>query len=476
MVISEIMIIGFSLYWLRSQYQKEKSDLTKELYAYYKESYNVVLDSYLIDSIIEPALGDTKVFSNDNIHHGKLVRKDSITIFTAEINKDSMQSDQDKILRFKINGKTDSAESESGFNFIATNDSILIRSLRLIIETSADSITGRNRLIAAIGSGSDSVIFVNNYRKRLDENRLNIKPVWISADSISVTGRSIILEDWTGSLPSAVIEKPGFYIIGEILPQIIFSFVLVLVSSIAFILAYYSIIKQMRLNDVRNSFISNISHELKTPVSTVKVAIEALRKNNAEVRNASKTEEYLEMAGKEIKRLEILISKVLDHSIIEEDSSILSFEDVDLVGLIDDALKSLQSRIEYAHAIVRYDHPKELIVRCDPLYLQGVILNLFDNSLKYTNGNPEINVRLSAAEKYAFIYVSDNGPGIPEEYRKRVFDKFFRVPERDLHNVKGYGLGLSFAHLIVTMHQGSIGVENNDTGCTFTIKIPFRQD
>lgn len=476
MVISEIMIIGISLYWLRSQYKEEKSGLTKELYGYYKESYNVAVDSLLVDYIIEPALGDKGDFFSFRSQQGKLILKDSITVLTALINTDSTGSEHDTLSRFKINGTIDSAGSESGFKFITSSDSILIRSLRLIIEKSADSITNENRFIAGIGTGPDSVIFVTNYRKRLNENRLNFNPVWIEADSISVNNGSIILEDWTGSLPSAVIEKPGFYIIREILPQIIFSFILVLVSSLAFILAYLSIMKQMRLNEVRNSFISNISHELKTPVSTVKVAIEALKKNNAEGINMSKTEEYLEMAGKEIKRLEILISKVLDHSIIEEDSGILSFEDVDLVSLIDDSLKSLQSRIESAHAIVSFDHPEELIVRGDPSYLQGVILNLLDNSLKYNDGDPEITIRLSANEKYAVISMSDNGPGIPEEYRQKVFEKFFRVPDRDLHNVKGYGLGLSFAHLVVKMHQGSISVKNNATGCTFTIKIPFKQD
>jgi len=476
MIISEIMIIGFLLYWLKGQYQKEKSGLTKELYGYYKESYNVAVDSLIIDYIIEPALGNTAVFYSDSSHHGKLIRKDSIKIFTAGINTDSLSPDQDRFFRLKINGIVDTVESESVFSFIDARDSILLRSLKLVIERSADSTTNKNYLTAALGKELDSILFVNDYSMRLKQNRLNINPVWINADSISVTSGSIILEDLTGSLPSAVIEEPGLYIIGEILPQIIFSFILVLVISLAFILAYYSIKKQTRLNDMRNSFISNISHELKTPVSTVKVAIEALRKNNAEGNNKGKAEEYLSMAGKEIKRLELLISKVLDHSVIEEDSSILRFEDVNLVFLINDAIKSLQSRIASANAIVRFDHDDELIVRGDPVYLQGVIINLFDNSLKYTDGNPEITIRLSADEKYAVISVSDNGPGIPEEYRQKVFEKFFRVPDRDLHKVKGYGLGLSFAYLIVTMHQGNISVKNNDAGCTFTIKIPVKQD
>jgi len=476
MIISEIMITGFTIYWLAGQFQKERDNLTNSLYGYYKESYNVAVDSLLIDYIIEPALGNTKVLYSNRNNRGKIMRTDSVTLFTAIQNSDSLGTEGDNLVRLKINGQLDSVKKEAKYKFINSADSVLLRSIRLIIDKSSDSSTYTESFISKIGSGPDSVFFINDYEARLKQNNLNFDPVWIKPESTSVNSRAIVLEDWTGSLPSAVIHKPGLYLAGKILPQIIFSFILVLVSSFAFVLAYYSIRKQVRLNDMRNSFISNISHELKTPVSTVKVAIEALKKYDAEKRGPWDTAEYLEMAGKEIKRLELLISKVLDHSIIEEDAGILSFEELDLVRLIDDAIRSLQSRIETAGAIISYDHPDELIVSGDPLYLQGVIINLFDNSLKYGNGSPEISVLLSSTDRYAVINVTDNGPGIPDEYRKKIFDKFFRVPERDIHNVKGYGLGLSFAYLIVKMHEGSIDVRNNDKGCTFTIKIPFKQD
>jgi len=475
MIISEIMIIGFSLYWVRSQYQKEKSNLTKELYGYYKESYNDAVDSLLIEYLIEPSLGENRVFYGNRNHTGQIIKTDSKTLFTTIINSDSLGTKSDKIFRLRISENIDSVGNDSQMEIANTRDSILLRSLRLIIEKSADTISHKNGLIAAIGKGPDSMIFIRDYKKRLQQNRLNIKPVWAESDSITVNHRAIIMKDWTGSLPPVVIKKSNSLLMREILPQIIFSFIMVLVSSLAFLLAYYSIRKQIRLNDMRNNFISNISHELKTPVSTVKIAIEALKKYDSEGYKNGKTSEYLEMAGKEIKRLELLISKVLDHSIIEEDYEILRFEDVNIVNLIDDAVKSLQARIEAVQARISYDHPGEMIIRSDPLYLQGVIINLLDNSLKYGNGNPEIKITLSADEKYTIIRVTDNGPGIPEEYRQRVFDKFFRVPSRDLHNVKGYGLGLSFAQLIVKMHQGSIEIKNNDPGCTFTIKIPFEK-
>ena len=441
MLISELMIIGFSIYWLRSQYEKEKNDLRKDLYSYYKESYNVVIDSLLVHHIIEPVMGKE-----------------------AGLN-----------VRVEVSGKPDSSGHGSAYSFIKSRDSVLLRSMRLIIAKSSDSTANNRSVVSVIGKSPDSLMFIEDYEARLNNNKMNFATVWFEDDSLSASHRAIVLEDWTGSLPSVLIRNPGFYLIGQILPQMIFTLILVLISSLAFLLAYYSLRKQSRLNDMRNSFISNISHELKTPVSTVKIVIEALKKLDSEKGRAETTAEYLEMAGKEIRRLELLISKVLDHSIIEEDASILNFEDTDISQLIEDTIKSLQPRIQATDAKVVFEPREDIIVSCDPLYLQGVIINLFDNSLKYGNGNPLITVDLSASGSYVVIKVSDNGPGIPDEYLRRVFDKFFRVPDSDLHNVKGYGLGLSFAYLIVKMHRGSIDVKNNSKGCTFTIKIPFSQ-
>ena len=224
---------------------------------------------------------------------------------------------------------------------------------------------------------------------------------------------------------------------------------------------------------MRNNFISNISHELKTPVSTVKIALEALR--NFDLKHDPViAEEYLEMSSKEIRRLELLITKVLDNSIIEQDRARIRFEKTNLADLIRGAIESLKPRINEANALVNFDPSNPLIVDADPLYLQGVIINLFDNSLKYSNDNPEIEVVLSEDNGNAVIVVSDNGPGIPEQFRKKVFEKFFRIPTSDIHNVKGYGLGLSYVALIIEMHNGTIEVKNNNTGCSFIIKIPIK--
>ncbi len=116
---------------------------------------------------------------------------------------------------------------------------------------------------------------------------------------------------------------------------------------------------------------------------------------------------------------------------------------------------------------------EELIVDCDELYIQGVIINLLDNALKYGGSPPEIEVKISVEKEQCKLAVIDNGQGIPEEYHKKVFDRFFRVPTGDTHNVKGYGLGLSFAEEVMNQHGGSIDLDkHSDGGCIFTLRFP----
>lgn len=474
MLFSELLIIAFSVYWLHGQYIKEKNNLERELSSIYKQSYNSVIDSLIIDYIIEPAIGDST---------GMARYQFSGTMEDAGQNDaeaDSIKSNRTVEVRLKT---MDSAAADPGpylNDTLVSSEDMLIRGVKAFVMFSSDSGMLHRTYLSRASEGQDSVIFVEDFRQKLSEDKITLVPRWFSSGDVNkdslINKGNILIGDFTGTLPTAVFQRNTYFIIKRIIPQILFALILVILTGMAFFLAKRSISRQQRLNEIRNSFISNISHELKTPVSTVKIAIEAIKKSEESTGGREITAEYLEMAGKEVNRLELLISKVLDHSLIEEDASILNFQEVDIVGLTEDAIKSLQSRIHSSGARVSYEHPERVMATCDPVYFQGVIVNLLDNSLKYGNGDPDITIILSTEDNYVVLKVTDKGPGIPDEYLGRVFDKFFRVPHRDRHNVKGYGLGLSYAHLIVTMHNGSIGVKNNVVGCTFTIKIPLKQE
>lgn len=477
MVMSQLLLICFALYWLNSQYKVEKDALLKEMYSYYKQSYNVTIDSMLVKNVIKPAMDDTTdQYYNFKTHFGAIMMADSLKIVKGTMPFSKSEKNGKGIVTIRLDSSRDTLDVRSfRHESQGLDDDMLLRSVKLFVRLSNDTSGAHGKFLHSFDEKLDSALFVSDFESRLSEHKYDFSTIWVSA-SFDTTekineGKYLALKNMSFGLPNVSIRNYRSYIIGQIFPQLLFVLILIILTASAFILAYRNILKQLRLNEMRNSFISNISHELKTPVSTVKVALEALRNYNVKS-DPVVAEEYLEMAGKEIKRLELLISKVLDHSVIEQDASILCMEEVDLVILIQEAVNSLRPGIEEAGAKVNFDHPDELLINADPLYLQGVIINLFDNSLKYGNGNPEIEISLSESNGFARIVISDNGPGIPEEYRKKVFDKFFRVPTRNLHNVKGYGLGLSFAALIVEMHRGSIEVHNNETGCSFTIKIP----
>jgi K+-sensing histidine kinase KdpD len=205
----------------------------------------------------------------------------------------------------------------------------------------------------------------------------------------------------------------------------------------------------------------------------VKVAVEALQKGDFQ-NDTVKTQDYLRMAALEIERLELLISKVLNDSLLENGNMMLDLERTELTKLVNETIHLLHIRFSEANASVHFEKGnEELFTNIDRLHIQGVLVNILDNSLKYADSAPKIEIRSGLLNGKIFISVKDNGPGIPEEYKNKIFEKFFRVPAHDKHNVKGYGLGLSYATLIMKQHRGEISVVNNtDAGCTFTLFFP----
>jgi len=169
-----------------------------------------------------------------------------------------------------------------------------------------------------------------------------------------------------------------------------------------------------------------------------------------------------------------LVNQVLKNSVLEDNSNFLSIDNFDIVSLVREVSSSMQSRFDQQNAIVEIKTSKdEIFINADRLHLHGVIVNLLDNSLKYTEQKPEILIDIKQDLKETSLTITDNGIGIPDEYVDKIFDKFFRVPKGDQHNVKGYGLGLNYASLVMKLHNGKITVKSKDgSGCSFTLHLP----
>jgi two-component system, OmpR family, phosphate regulon sensor histidine kinase PhoR len=262
------------------------------------------------------------------------------------------------------------------------------------------------------------------------------------------------------------------YLIGKIMAPIIMSLFLVLFTIVSFALLYRNLLKQRKLADIKNEFISNITHELKTPIATVSVAIEALRSFNASI-DPAKTKEYLDISANELQRLSMLVDKVLKLSMFEKKEVELKYEPLDLKSLVEEVTSSLRLQFEKHNAVVNVTTEGDTTLEGDRLHLVSVIFNLVDNALKYSDGHPHIGIGILGGVNKVSLCVSDRGIGVPAEYKEKIFEKFFRVPTGNVHNAKGYGLGLSYVAHVVKKHKGTIRVEPaTDGGSKFIITLP----
>jgi len=266
------------------------------------------------------------------------------------------------------------------------------------------------------------------------------------------------------------------YLIRQILLPILFSVFLVGITVFAFVLLYRSLLKQQRLAQMKNDLISNITHELKTPIATVGVAIEALKNFNA-IQNPQRTKEYLEISQNELQRLGLLVDKVLKLSMLEKREIEVKYGLFDLKEVVNEVIASLRLQIEKYNARVTVDAKGDTNIKGDRLHFLSVVFNLLDNALKYSKGNTVIQVMLNEEAGNLVLKVTDNGIGIPTVYKERIFEKFFRVPTGDMHNAKGYGLGLSYIGQVVRQHKGNITVDSHEgIGSSFTITLPQNPD
>lgn len=286
----------------------------------------------------------------------------------------------------------------------------------------------------------------------------------------SITSVGFVQPRWY----QAVLLGPDKQVFKKVLPQIGFSLLLILFTSVAFVFLYRNIASQQKLAIVKNEFISNVTHELKTPIATVQVAVEALRNFNA-LDDPKKTKEYLDITTAELQRLSMLVDNVLKLSMFESGRIILNKEWFDFRQLLQETIESMKLQFQKAGVgVVDSGLDTVMNVYADKLHISSVLYNLLDNALKYSRKGNLIELTLSVPlHNVIELRVKDNGIGIAPEFQQKIFEKFFRVPSGDIHNVKGYGLGLSYVSQIVAQHNGLIEVESElGKGSTFILRLP----
>jgi signal transduction histidine kinase len=263
------------------------------------------------------------------------------------------------------------------------------------------------------------------------------------------------------------------FIIGQILPQMMFSLFLTAMTATTFFVVFRSLKHEQELTRLKNNFIGNITHELKTPITTVGVALEAMTSFNT-MQKPEQMQEYLDISKKELSRLSILVDNILKTAVFEQKGIVLNSEAIDFRQLSNQVCDSMKLIFEKQNARVKLSHYGENFeIQADSVHLTNVLYNLLDNALKYSPIQPDIELTMNALSDKVVFSVVDNGIGIPAEYQKKIFEKFFRVPNGNIHNTKGYGLGLTYVAEVIKKHGGLIEVNSEPgEGSCFTITMP----
>ena len=260
-----------------------------------------------------------------------------------------------------------------------------------------------------------------------------------------------------------------------IIPTLAFTLILLVVFLYTIIVAF----RQKKLTEIKTDFINNMTHELKTPISTISLAGQMLSDDSVR-KSPSSIKHLSEVITDESKRLRFQVEKVLQMSVLDNSTSALKFSNVDANSIISNVVNTFKIKVEkYGGSIECVLGANDSIIYVDEMQFTNIIYNLLDNAVKYMREDvePELKITtLDRDERHLEIRVADNGIGIKKDDLKRIFDKFYRVSTGNRHDVKGFGLGLAYVKKMVAIFQGHINVESEiGKGTTFIIDLPLSQ-
>jgi two-component system phosphate regulon sensor histidine kinase PhoR len=476
MVVTILVITGFQTYWLRQNYVREKKALQARTDMLFRESVFALQASKLKLDAGSPSDTGKKQISitlrntpgeQFNLPTPPAEGMVSMVNILREKVSDSSENRSGMIIALNessVQYHPDSVRKDVNFSWKSNGDRIV--QFLYGIDSLQDSLRVRDVDSAFSQRLKQENMVIPYSVRRLAENKMPGKVQQMNEVTVGFTKPVTFRMETGNTFP---------YLFKRILSPLVFSFFLVGVTLLSFVLLYRGLLQQRRLTALKNDFISNMTHELKTPIATVNVAIEALRNFNA-ISDPEKTREYLDISHNELHRLSLLVDKVLKLSLFESREVELNLETFDLVSLAEEVAGSFRLQFEKKSASLDFRREGgDFILEADRMHMTSVIYNLLDNALKYTDKKPEINLTVRGYETRLELEVSDNGRGISPEYREKIFDKFFRVPQGDRHDVKGHGLGLSYVAHIVKKHNGTIEVVSEENrGSTFRISLPRR--
>ncbi len=262
------------------------------------------------------------------------------------------------------------------------------------------------------------------------------------------------------------------HILEDMRLAIFFSMILLL-SVFFFMYSMFIILRQKRLSEMQKDFINNMTHEFKTPISTIKISADVFL-NNPQIKGNERLHRYAQIIKDQNQRLNNQVEKVLQLAKIERGGFMLNKEEIDLNQLVKGVVDNMDLKIgEFQGELKSNLKANQPIISADVLHLTNIVHNLLDNAIKYSNQQPQIEISTKDEKDHVSLIVADEGIGISKEHQAKLFNKFYRVPTGNVHNVKGFGLGLYYIKNVCDAHSWKLHLESEpEVGTTITLMIP----
>ena len=485
-IITLISIALFGLIYVQSIFIKRSTFIQEQIFNQYvhdamlrvavqveeKEAYNFYNKTSDINpsynaNIVNKTLGESYSLSfKDNTFTAEIIKNDSTFIVTATdlIDLDKKIRELDLDLNILSNQEEMNKEYADYYSSMFNNSSFQVVFDEKVLELTTDS----NELYNLLDFELKRWGITTPFKFALLEE-FSLKEFCSSCTKMTpaIFKRAykapVLLNSFTGTQAILLIDFPKKrnFILKSNAKLLISSFIFIVLIVASFVVSWYIIFRQKKLSELKTDFINNMTHELKTPVATISLATEMLA--NEKVQNKKdKLNNYIQIIKDENTRLGNHIERVLQTAQLDKEAVKLNREAIDLHLLLEELNNKFKLRIIDTKAIVTWElNASNSIINGDRVHLLNVFSNLFDNALKYRKADDlHIDICTSNNKENIILEIKDNGIGLTKADSKRIFEKFYRVPTGNIHNVKGFGLGLSYVKTMIEEHEGTIKIDS----------------
>ena len=469
-VLIILATIGVQLFWNFREYQVNKQHLISKV----QRSLDNSVEAYFAN-----------ITRTGIIKYNVDLEERTDTIFVNSLSRNALRTKIDSTLKniSKLENEKPILIKDfrnSNFPFYTTNK-VLPKNLDSLISKVFISISRDSMDLEKLDSHLSEELSRHhlniNYALKYDYLRRD------SQDSLTTESRSLNLENFpkkylTATSKSTFLPRRGnlellftnevAILLRKSLVSILLSFLLSagIIASLVFLLK--TIYKQKQLAEVKNDLINNITHEFKTPIATIGVALESIMNFNA-IDDKEKTKTYLNMSTDQLSKLNIMVEKLLETASLDSDTLNLNFEKINSTELIDTIISKHDFQLTNK-TIVFEKNDADIIIKADAFHFENVVNNIIDNAIKY--GGDAITVAAKQVKNKFELSISDNGSSLTKANKDKIFEQFYRVPKGNTHDVKGFGIGLYYAKKIIEKHNGTISVNLAQNLTTFKITIP----